>query len=145
MAFVLASLANNLLLFNQASLALRAGSHVDVLVLMLFQEGLLAILILGVVVSSLSKLGWRWQYVLACFLFTGYAGLQMAGTFVSTLELVPTLQSEGIGVQEYLGTSYMLALGSAASYVLSILLLRRAYGRMLRAKTEPRAVRAEFL
>jgi len=147
LALVLASLANSLLLFNRASLASRAGSNVgvDVLASALVQEGLLAILVLGIVVSSLSKFGWRWQYVLACFLFTGYGGLQMAGTFVSMLELVPALQSKGIGPQDYLGSSYMIALGSAVCYLLSILLLRRAYGRLLRVKTAAQAIPAEFL
>ncbi len=144
-AFILVSLADSLLLFQVASLASRVGAPVDVPGSMALQESVLAILLLLVVLSSLSERVWRRGYVVASFLFIGYATLQMASRFVLALNYVSQLQVSGVDVQGYLGPSYLLILGSTVSFLLTILLLRRSYGRLIRAWTERGTILAEYL
>lgn len=135
-AFILVSLADTFLLFQLSSLASRVGAPVDVLGSMAVQELVLAILLLVVVLSSISERVWRWGYVVASFLFIGYAMLQMASRFIQALDSISQLQARGIDVQGYLGPSYLLILGSTVSFLLTILLLRRAYGKLIGARTE---------
>ncbi len=98
-------------------------------------ELLLTILIFGVTSAGTARRGWRWRYVAFSLLFSGYVGYNMATRFISALELVAPLQSKGIGVSDYLGFFYPLALASAISYVLIVLLLRRAYGKLVSARS----------
>ena len=73
--------------------------------------------------------------VVASFLFIGYAVLQMANRFILALHFISQLQVSGVDVQGYLGPAYLLVLGSTVSFLLTILLLRRAYGKLIRART----------
>ncbi len=135
-AFILVSLADSLLLFQLSSLGSQLGTPIDVLGSMALQELVLAILLLVVVLSSVSERHWRWGYVVASFLFIGYAMLQMASRFIQALNFISQLQGRGVDVQGYLGPSYLLVLGSTVSFLLTILLLRRAYGKLIGARTE---------
>ncbi len=134
-AFILATIADIQLLVVLSQLAARAGLQFDLVRRVGVHELLLTILIFGVTSSAIATRGWRWQYVASSLLFSGYVGYRMATRFISALELVGPLQSRGIGVSEYLGFFYALALASAISYVLMILVLRRAYGKLVSARS----------
>jgi uncharacterized membrane protein len=133
--YLLASLANGLLLFEQSQLASRAGLPVDIVGIALFQQLVMGILILGVLAASYSRTHRRWFYVIASILLAAYSGSRIASAFSASLELVRPLESKGIPISDYQGGFYLLALGAAISYVLMILLLRRAYGRLSSAQT----------
>lgn len=134
-AFILASIADIQLLVVVSQLAARAGLPFDLVRRVGVHEVLLTILIFGVTSAGIASRGWRWQYVASGVAFSGYVGYRMATRFISALELVPVLQSKGIGVSGYLGFFYVLALASAISYVLMILLLRRAYGKLVSVRS----------
>jgi hypothetical protein len=134
-AFILASVADIQLLVIVSQLAARAGLPFDFVRLVGVHEVLLTILIFGVTSSSIASRGWRWQYVASSVVFSGYVGYRMATRFISALELVAPLQSKGFGVSGYLGFFYVLALASAITYVLMILVLRRAYGKLVSVRS----------
>jgi hypothetical protein len=144
-ALILASLANTLLLFPLSYLSSRVGAPVDLLGSIALQESALIVLLLLVMFSSLPERTWRWGYVLASFLFIGYAILQMASRFIQALDFISQLQASGVDVQGYLAPSYAIILGSTISLILTILLLRRSYGRLIGVRTEKGTVRAEYL
>ncbi len=144
-ALILASLANTLLLFPLASLSSRTGVPIDVPGGVALQESVLIILLLLVMLSSLPERAWRWGYVLASFLFIGYAILQMASSFIRALDFISQLQTVGIDVKGYIGPSYLVILGSTVSLLLTILLLKRSYGRLIGVKTGKGVVRGEYL
>lgn len=133
-AFILVSVADSLLLFQLSSLASQVGTPVNVLGSMAVEESFLTILLLIVVFSSTSKTAWRLGYIVASFLFIGYAMLEMASGFIQALDFVSQLQVRGVDVQGFLGPAYLLILGSTVNLLLAILLLRRAYGKLLKAR-----------
>ncbi len=130
-AYFLASLAYNLLLFEQSQLASRAGQQVNIPLLVSTQEAFLTVLVLAVAFTGAARGAWRWLYVGASVLFAGYAGLSMISRFTATLELVPLLTSNGVPISDYQGSFYILALIAAISYLLVILILRRSYGKLV--------------
>ncbi len=134
-AFILASLANIQLLIVVSQLAARSGHQANLVVTVGVHEILLTILIFGVTFSGTARRGWRWRYVASSVLFSGYVGYSMVARFTCALELVAPLRSKGIGVSDYLGFFYPLALASTISYVLVVLLLRRAYGILVSARS----------
>ncbi len=134
-AYVIASLAYGLLLFEQSQLASRVGQQVDVPLLVFSQELFMAILVFGVALAGAARAAWRWLYGGASTLFAVYAGIGLASRFNATLELVVPLESMGIPISDYQGTFYLLALGAAIGYLLTILVLRRSYGKLLSVRT----------
>ena len=134
-SYVLASLAYGLLLLEQSQLSSRAGVSFDILASVLVQESLMAVLLVVVAFAGAVKRAWRYLYVFAATVFASYAGLGVVTRFNATLELVVPLEAKGIPISDYQGTFYVLALVSAISYLLMILLLRRSYGKLLSVKT----------
>ncbi len=134
-AYVLASVADILLLTVLSQLGSRAGVRVDLVRLVALHELVLAILMVGVVYSGVVRSGWRcWQYVTTSILFSGYVGYRMATRFIAALELVGPLETKGVVASEYLSFFYSLSLGSTVCYMLMILVLRKAYGRLATAR-----------
>jgi len=128
--YFLASLAVALLLYEQSQLSPRAGVQVDTLELALIQQAVMALLLFGVLIPVYAWYPKRWAYALASILFAGYSGTRMTAAFTATLGLVPTLDARGIPISDYQGTFYLLSLAAAISYILTILLLKRSYGRV---------------
>ena len=129
MTYLLVTLAISLLLLEQSQLASRANAQSTSLGDILVQQSVLAVL-LGLMMVTYGWTRTRWQYVLSAILFAGYSGTRLAAAFSQTLELVPALQNKDVPISDYQGTFYLLALASAISYLLAILLLRRSYGRL---------------
>jgi hypothetical protein len=129
MTYLLATLAIFLLLLEQSELASRANSLSTSLADILVEQVVLAVL-LGLLLVTYGRTRIRWQYALSAILFAGYSGTRLAAAFSQTLGLVPALENEGVPISDYQGTFYLLALASAICYLLTILLLRRSYGRL---------------
>src|SRR5213594_5257246 len=129
MTYLLVTLAISLLLLEQSQLASRANAQSTSLADILVQQGVLAVL-LGLMLVTYGWTKIRWQYVLSAILFAGYSGTRLASAFSQTLGLVPALQNMDVPISDYQGTFYLLALASAICYLLTILLLRRSYGRL---------------
>jgi hypothetical protein len=129
MMYFLVTLGIFLLLLEQSQLASRVNAQSTGLADILVQQAVLAVL-LGLLLVTYGWTRIRWQYVLSAILFAGYSGTRLAAVFSQTLGLVPALQSKGVPISDYQGTFYLLALASAVCYLLTILLLRRSYGRL---------------
>ena len=134
--YLLTTLAILLLLFEQSQLASRVNTQSTGMEEILVQQSVMAVL-LG---SLVAAYGWRenrWVYVLSAILFAGYSGTRLAAAFSQTLGLVPALEDKGIPISDYQGAFYLLALAAAICYLLTILLLRRSYGRLSLKQSDP--------
>ena len=129
--YIFSSIAILLLLYEQSQLSSRAGVQADTLGQAMVQQSIMTVLLLGLLLPTYAWSHRRWAYALAAILFASYSGTRLAAAFSATLGLVPTLQAKGIPISDYQTTFYFLALAAAISYVLSILLLRKSYGRTL--------------
>ncbi len=127
--YVLTTLAILLLLFEQSQLATRVGIQSTSLEEFLVQQFVLGGLLV-VLVGAFGKIENRWMYGLFAVLFAGYSGSRLAAAFSRTLGLVPALENQGVPISDYQGSFYLLALASAVCYLMTILLLRRCYGRL---------------
>jgi hypothetical protein len=129
-AYLLASIAYLLMLFEESQLASRAGMSVDVFSLVLVQESVMAVLVLAMALAGTLK-SWRYLFVVAATVFGGYAGLGMVTRFNASLELVTPLENLGVPISDYQGIFYVLALTAAIFYLATILLLRKSYGKLI--------------
>ena len=127
--YFLATVAILLLLFEQFQLATRVHLEPVGWAEILVQQFLLAVF-LGLLMVSYGWIENRWLYVSFAILFAGYSGTRLAAAFSETIGLVPSLDQIGVPLSDYQGTFYLLALASAFCYLLTILLLRRSYGKL---------------
>jgi hypothetical protein len=150
--YVLASLANILLSIPQylaVSTALELGINpkgstaglinqygsntgltLDFLRSTLIFQGIIAILIMGIVGSMLSRRRWRWQYVATSFLVSAYLAYHLGGKFVNALGWIGLLETSGVNVSGVYADLFWFGLGTTICYLLVILVLRRSYGRL---------------
>ncbi len=128
--YFLATTAILLLVFEHSQLAARLGGYSTDLEEILVQQSVLSLL-LGLLIVTYEWIENRWAYGFSAILFAGYAGTRLAAAFSQTLGLVPALENQGVPISDYQRTFYLLALAAAVCYLLSILLLRRSYGRLI--------------
>jgi hypothetical protein len=150
--YILASLANILLSIPQylaVSTALELGINpkgstaglinqygsgtgltLDFLRSTLIFQGIIAILIMGIVGSMLSR-RWRWQYVATSFLVSAYLAYHLGGKFVNALGWIGLLETSGVNVSGVYADLFWFGLGTTICYLLIILVLRRSYARLM--------------
>ncbi len=129
MIYLLATVAILLLLYEQSQLATRINGQSADLEQIVVQQAVLAVL-LGFLLGIYGRIRGRWLYILFALLFAGYAGTRLTAAFSQTIGLVPALENKGVPISDYQGTFYSVALAAAICYLLSILLLRRSFGRL---------------
>ena len=134
-AYILASLANILLLLPVSQLGAKAGLLVDFLATVALHQLLIAVLVFLLAVSGTVRRRWRWQYVASGMLFSAYVGYRMASRFLTGLESIRFLQSQNVPTSNDLLMLYWYGLAAAASYFGMILALRGAYGKIAAART----------
>jgi hypothetical protein len=108
-------------------------------------QGLMAILVMGLVGSASSRRGWKWQYTLTGVFVSTYLAYHLGGKFLNALGWIGVLETSGVNVSSVYGDLFWFGLGTTICYLLVILVLRRSYGRLARARMdETRLVTTEI-
>ena len=94
-------------------------------------QGIMAILVMGVVGSMLSRRRWRLQYVATGFLVSAYLAYHLGGKFLNALGWIGLLETSGVDASGIYTDLFWFGLGTTICYMLVILVLRRSYGRLM--------------
>jgi hypothetical protein len=107
------------------------GLALDFLRSALIFQGIIAILVIGIAGSMLSRRRWRWQYVATSLLVSAYLAYHLGGKFVNALGWIGLLETSGVNVSGVYADLFWFGLGTTICYLLVILVLRRSYGRLM--------------
>ena len=120
---------------STASLIAQYGSStglaLDFLRSGLIFQGLMAVLVLGLVGAASSRTGWRWQYALTGVLVSTYLAYHLGGKFLNALGWIGVLENSGVNISGVYGDLFWFGLGTTICYLLLILVLRKSYGKLL--------------
>jgi hypothetical protein len=94
-------------------------------------QGIIAILVMGVAGSMLSRRRWRPQYVATSSLVSAYLAYHLGGKFVNALGWIGLLETSGINASGIYADLFWFGLGTTICYLLVILVLRKSYGRLM--------------
>jgi hypothetical protein len=106
------------------------GLTLDFLRSALIFQGIMTILVMGVVGAMLSRRRWRVQYVATGFLVSAYLAYHLGGKFVNALGWIGLLETSGVDVSGIYADLFWFGLSTTICYLLVILVLRRSYGRL---------------
>jgi hypothetical protein len=106
------------------------GLFLDFLRSGLIFQGVMAILVMGLVGAASSWRGWRWQYVLTGVLVSIYLAYHLGGKFLNALGWIGVLDTSGVNVSGVYGDLFWFGLGTTICYLLAILVLRKSYGKL---------------
>lgn len=134
-AYAAASMADILLLIPISQFAERAGLGINLIPAVGLHQLLVGVLVLLLMISGSIAKTWRWQYVATGFLFAGYVAFRLSNRFLDGLEVINTLAAQGVSVTGMVPSLYSYGLGAAAMFTGMVLAMRRAYGRLLSART----------
>jgi hypothetical protein len=119
---------------STASLIYQYGSStgliLDFLRSGLIFQGVMAILVVGLVGAASSQGGWRWQYALTGLLVSSYLAYHLGGKFLNTLGWIGVLDASGVNVSNIYGDLFWFSLGTTICFLLTILVLRKSYGKL---------------
>jgi hypothetical protein len=107
------------------------GLTLDFLGSALIFQGIMAILVMGVAGSMLSRRRWRSQYVATGFLVSAYLAYHIGGKFLNALGWIGLLETSGVDATGIYADLFWFGLGTTICYLLVILALRRSYGRLM--------------
>lgn len=138
LAYVLASACDIILLIPLSQLASRSGQQIDIVLSIGLHQLLIVVLLILLSLSGAFPRTWRWQYVLTAFLFAGYVAVRMSARFLAGLELIDSISGQGMSLTGALPMLYFSGLSAAAAYTGMVLSLRRAYGRLVSARSSLR-------
>lgn len=110
------------------------GLALDFLLSGLIFQGVLAVLVVGLIGSASSRRGWRWQYTLTGVLVSIYLAYHLGGKFLNTLGWIGVLETSGLNVSGVYGDLFWFGLGTTICYLLAILVLRKSYGKLVLAR-----------
>ncbi|TMI15093.1 hypothetical protein E6H35_03130 [Candidatus Bathyarchaeota archaeon] len=102
-------------------------------------QGVMAVLVIGLIGSASSRRGWRWQYALTGVFVSTYLAYHLGGKFLNALGWIGVLETSGVNVSDVYGDLFWFGLGTTICYLLVILVLRRSYGKL--ASPRPRETR----
>ena len=102
-------------------------------------QGVMAVLVTGLVGSASSRRGWRWQYALTGVFISTYLAYHLGGKFLNALGWIGVLETSGVKVSGVYGNLFWFGLGTTITYLFVILVLRRSYGKL--ASNRPRETR----
>ena len=106
------------------------GLFLDLLRSGLIFQGIMAVLVLGLVGSTSSRRGWRWQYTLTGMLFSLYLAYHLGGKFLNALGWIGVLDTSSVNVSSVYADLFWFGLGATICYLLAILVLRKSYGKL---------------
>jgi len=117
-----------------ASLIAQYGSSnglvLDFLSSGLIFQGVIAVLVIGLVGAASSQRSWKWQYSLTGVFVSTYLAYHLGGKFLNALGWIGVLETSGVNVSNVYGDLFWFGLGTAICYLLGILVLRRSYNRL---------------
>jgi hypothetical protein len=93
-------------------------------------QGVMAVLVLGLVGSASSRRGWRWQYTLTGVLVSIYLAYHLGGKFLNALGWIGVLDISGVNVSGVYADLFWFGLATTICYLLAILVLRKSYGKL---------------
>jgi len=117
------------------------GLFLDFLRSGLIFQGLMAVLVVGLVGSTSSRRGWRWQYALTGMLVSLYLAYHLGGKFLNALGWIGVLDTSSVNVSGVYAELFWFGLGATICYLLAILVLRKSYGKLARGSPEERDLR----
>jgi hypothetical protein len=115
------------------------GLALDFLRSGLIFQGVMAVLLIGLVGSASSRRSWKWQYPLTGLFVSTYLAYHLGGKFLNALGWIGVLETSGVNVSNVYGDLFWFGLASTVCYVIVVLVLRRSYGR-LKEERAPLAV-----
>ena len=92
--------------------------------------------VLSLAACTIPERKWRVLYIFSGMFLSGFTGYWLSARFLRTLGWVSILENSGVQYAGVYSDTFWLGLGSAASYVAMILVLRRAYDRLVIDKTD---------
>jgi hypothetical protein len=95
-------------------------------------QGIMAVLVIGVLGATISKARWNWPYALTGVVLSSYVAFVLGGKFLDMLEWVQLDHS--FGVPSY-ADLIVFGLGSTICYFLMILVLNKSYGKLVVERT----------
>ena len=93
-------------------------------------QGILAVLLATLAISSATRTDWRWACAFLSVVISGFVGYWLGMKFLSILDWISTLQNNLVDSSNTYTGLFWLGLASTICYVLMILVLRRSYGRL---------------
>ena len=109
----------------------KTGLLLDFAMGILIFQGVLGVLIIGMSASASPRKGWKWQYSAIGLLFSSYVAYHLGGKFLNALGWVGVLETSGYDVSGVYGDLFWSGLLATILYLLSILFLRRSYGKLM--------------
>jgi hypothetical protein len=106
------------------------GLFLDFLRSGLIFQGVMAVLVIGLVGPASSRRGWRWQYALTGGLVSIYLAYHLGGKFLNALGWIGVLDTSGVNVSGVYADLFWFGLGTTICYLLAILVLRKSYGKL---------------
>jgi hypothetical protein len=106
------------------------GLTLDFLRSALIFQGIMAILVIGAVGSTLSRRRWRSQYVATGLLVSAYLAYHLGGKFLNALGWIGLLETSGVNASGVYADLFWFGLATTICYLLVILVLRRSYGKL---------------
>jgi len=119
-----------------------AGLFLDLLRSVLIFQGVMAVLVVGLIGSASSRRGWRWQYALTGVLVSLYLAYHLGGKFLNALGWIGVLDTSGVNVSGVYADLFWFGLGATICYLLAILVLRKSYGKLKLDRPEERRLGA---
>ena len=97
-------------------------------------QGVMAVLVIGLVGAASSRRSWKWQYRLTGVLVSTYLAYHLGGKFLNALGWIGVLETSGANVSNVYGDLFWFGLGTTICYLLAILVLRSSYGKLAEEK-----------
>ncbi len=97
-------------------------------------QGVMGILVIGLVGAASSQRSWKWQYPLTGVFVSMYLAYHLGGKFLNALGWIGVLETSGVNVSNVYGDLFWFGLGTTICYLLVILVLKRSYGKLAEEK-----------
>ena len=114
------------------------GLFLDFLRSGLIFQGVMAVLVIGLVGAASSRRGRKWQYRLTGMLVSIYLAYHLGGKFLNALGWIGVLDTSGVNASGVYADLFWFGLGTTICYLLAILVLRKSYGKLALARPEDR-------
>ena len=93
-------------------------------------QGVLAVLVATLAMSSAIGTGRRWAYAFLGVVISSFVGYWLGTKFLNVLDWISTLQNNRVDSSNTYSALFWFGLATTICYVLMILILRRSYGKL---------------
>src|SRR5207245_10066561 len=92
-------------------------------------QGVMSVLVIGLIGSASSRRGWRWQYALTGVFVSTYLAYHLGGKFLNALGWIGVLETSGVNVSDVYGDLFWFGLVTTIWYLIVFLVLMCSYGK----------------